>query len=83
MNLKKIHLDGCGQLVKLPNFTKASNLKTICLAHCESLCHLLPSILSIHMLECLILRNCKELKSLKGEIHLKSLKYLDVSGCSS
>ncbi|XLR54909.1 hypothetical protein S83_005581 [Arachis hypogaea] len=62
------------QLVELPDFTKASNLEEIELDYCESLCQLHPSILSIHKLKSLSVHGCKELKSLKGEIHLKFLK---------
>ncbi|XLU82501.1 hypothetical protein S245_005921, partial [Arachis hypogaea] len=74
VNLKKINLWGCKQLVELPDFTKASNLEEIELDYCESLCQLHPSILSIHKLKSLSVHGCKELKSLKGEIHLKFLK---------
>ena len=70
-------------LVELPNFTKASNLEHINLHSCERLCHLHPSILSIHTLVLLNLCGCKELKSLKGEIRLKSLKFVYLMGCSS
>ncbi|XP_020972092.1 disease resistance protein RML1B-like isoform X2 [Arachis ipaensis] len=83
VNLKKINLRGCKQLVELPDFSRASNLEEICLIECVRLFELHPSILSIHKLENLSVWGCKALKSLKSNIHLKSLKKLDVRCCSS
>ncbi|MED6180965.1 hypothetical protein PIB30_014944 [Stylosanthes scabra] len=83
VNLKRINLNECWELVELPDFTKASNLEEVYLKNCLSLCELHPSILSIHKLETLNVYGCKELKSLKGEIHLKSLTILDVRNCSN
>ncbi|MED6197460.1 hypothetical protein PIB30_056671 [Stylosanthes scabra] len=83
VNLKKINLSVCKRLVELPDFTLASNLEEICLDGCVSLCQFHPSILSIHKLETLSLNCCKKLKSLKGKIHLKSLKKVHVLYCSS
>ncbi|XP_057742242.1 disease resistance protein RML1B-like [Arachis stenosperma] len=83
VNLKKINLRGCKQLVELPDFTHASNLEEIYLTECVRLFELHPSILSIHKLEILNVWGCKALKSLKSKIHLKSLKELDVRCCTS
>ncbi|MED6180964.1 hypothetical protein PIB30_014943 [Stylosanthes scabra] len=83
VNLKKINLSACKQLVELPDFTRASNLKEIRLDDCVRLCQLHPSILSIDKLETLSLYCCKSLKSLKGKSHLKSLKKVHVLYCSS
>ncbi|MED6119001.1 hypothetical protein PIB30_007891 [Stylosanthes scabra] len=83
VNLKRINLNECWELVELPDFTEASNLEEVYLKNCVSLCELHPSILSIHKLETLNVYGCKELMSLKGEIHLKSLTLLDVRNCSN
>ncbi|XP_057741277.1 putative disease resistance protein At4g11170 [Arachis stenosperma] len=83
VNLKRINLRGCKQLVELPDFTQASNLEKVYLDDCARLRQLHPSILSIHKLETLSVYNCEELKSLKGKVHLKSLKTLGVRYCSS
>ncbi|MED6180961.1 hypothetical protein PIB30_014940 [Stylosanthes scabra] len=83
VNLKKIDLRGCKQLVELPDFTLASNLKGIDLAYCERLRQLHPSMLSIHKLETLNVRGCEALESLKSKIHLKSLRILKAGDCSS
>ncbi|MED6197457.1 hypothetical protein PIB30_056668 [Stylosanthes scabra] len=83
VNLKKINLRACKQLVELPDFTRASNLEEIRLDVCLRLCQLHPSILSMHKLKILSLYCCKKLKSLKGKIHLKSLKRINLLCCSS
>ncbi|MED6207169.1 hypothetical protein PIB30_033363 [Stylosanthes scabra] len=69
------------QLVELPDFSKATKLKTIDLCYCEKLCQLHPSILYIQTLEQLHLNGCTELKSVKG--NLMSLKELYANKCSS
>ncbi|MED6147930.1 hypothetical protein PIB30_048429 [Stylosanthes scabra] len=79
-NLTKVYLNGCKQLVELPDFSKATKLEIIFLNGCEKLCQLHPSILSIQSLEYLFLNGCKELKSVKGQ--LKSLKLLAANNCS-
>ncbi|MED6207179.1 hypothetical protein PIB30_033373 [Stylosanthes scabra] len=83
VNLKRINLNECWELVELPDFTKASNLEEVYLKNCVSLCELHPSILSSDKLGTLNVYGCKELKSLKGKIHLKSLTILDVRNCSN
>ncbi|MED6225709.1 hypothetical protein PIB30_096261 [Stylosanthes scabra] len=80
-NLRSLELDGCKQLVELPDFSKATKLQTITLSECEKLCQLHPSISSLQSLECLDVYGCKELKCVK--CHLKSLKSLSADKCSS
>lgn len=50
---------------------------------CESLCDIDPSVFSFDTLETLILDSCKNLKSVKCERHLTSLKNISVNGCAS
>ncbi|KAI9119849.1 hypothetical protein K1719_009238 [Acacia pycnantha] len=83
VNLKEINLSGCKQLKELPNFSKALNLKGVCLVDCESLHYVHSSILSLHSLVELDLSRCMRLKSLKTEFHLKSLQYIRVEECIS
>ncbi|MED6180980.1 hypothetical protein PIB30_014959 [Stylosanthes scabra] len=80
-NLTVLDLCGCMKLVELPDFSKATKLKTIDLCYCEKLCQLHPSILYIQTLEQLHLNGCTELKSVKG--NLKSLIELYANKCSS
>ncbi|MED6118998.1 hypothetical protein PIB30_007888 [Stylosanthes scabra] len=83
VNLKKIGLSKCKQLVELPDLSRAANLEQIDISYCEALRQLHPSIISIPKLELLELNYCKKLKSFKGEIRSKSLRKLNFNGCSS
>ncbi|MED6207176.1 hypothetical protein PIB30_033370 [Stylosanthes scabra] len=80
-NLTVLDLRGCIKLVELPDFSKATKLKTIDLCYCEKLYQLHPSILYIQTLEQLHLNGCTELKSVKGNV--TSLKELHANKCSS
>ncbi|XP_020987443.1 disease resistance protein TAO1-like [Arachis duranensis] len=82
-NLEGIDLSDCKHLIMLPDLSKASRLKWVNLSGCESLCALHSSILSSDTLATLILDMCTNLGTVKGEKHLKSLKNISVSGCSS
>ncbi|KAL4286154.1 TMV resistance protein N-like [Arachis ipaensis] len=82
-NLEGIDLSDCKHLIMLPDLSKASRLKWVNLSGCESLCALHSSILSSDTLATLILDRCTNLGTVKGEKHLKSLKNISVSGCSS
>ncbi|XP_029146243.1 disease resistance protein RML1A-like [Arachis hypogaea] len=80
-NLIVLYLYGCNKLVKLPDFSKATKLKTIDLWNYEKLYQLHPSILSIQTLEELYLTGCTKLECAKG--NLKSLKTFYAYNCSS
>ncbi|KAK4269101.1 hypothetical protein QN277_022304 [Acacia crassicarpa] len=82
-NLQEIDLDGSKQLQELPDLSKCLNLKVVKLGDCESLCYVHSSILSLHSLVELDLSACKKLRSLKSEVHLKSLQKIRVSFCSN
>lgn len=76
-------MSGSRKLLELPDFSKAQNLEMVDLSHCENLCNVHPSILSLHTLVTLNLMWCTGLKSLKSESHLQSLRDLTVGYCSS
>ncbi|XP_019428017.1 PREDICTED: TMV resistance protein N-like [Lupinus angustifolius] len=82
-NLVRIDLTECKQLKNLPDLCKATKLQWVNLSGCESLQDVHPSILSLDTLETLIVDNCKKLKCLKGEKHLKSLRTISVDGCTN
>ncbi|CAL0299888.1 unnamed protein product [Lupinus luteus] len=82
-NLVRIDLTECKQLKNLPDLCKATKLQWVNLSGCESLRDVHPSILSLDTLETLIVDNCKKLKCLKGEKHLKSLRTISVDGCTN
>ncbi|KAK4269098.1 hypothetical protein QN277_022301 [Acacia crassicarpa] len=81
VSLQEIDLSGSTQLQELPDLSKCLNLKVVHLMHCESLCDVHSSVLSLHSLVKLNLYGCMKLKSLKSEIHLKSLQNIDVDRC--
>ena len=83
VNLKEVYLAGCRELVELPDFSKAQNLRNVDLFGCRSLSNIHPSILSLGTLERLDLTDCVKLETLESEIHFKSLWHLNVRGCSS
>ncbi|KAK7349263.1 hypothetical protein VNO77_06491 [Canavalia gladiata] len=82
-NLERIVLSQCRQLMKLPDFSRASRLKWLDLSYCVSLCDLHPSILSLDTLDTLILYWCIKLKSIKSEKNLRSLNYVGIYACRS
>ncbi|KAI9120050.1 hypothetical protein K1719_009019 [Acacia pycnantha] len=81
MNLKTINLSSCCNLVELPDLSMAQNLEIMELDYCSMLCSIHPSILSLPKLSYLDLTGCWKLKSLHGDKHMKSLKYLMLKGC--
>ncbi|KAI9119709.1 hypothetical protein K1719_009098 [Acacia pycnantha] len=83
VNLGRINLAGCKQLIELPDFSKAHNLKSVDLESCVSLCDVHPSILSLQRLVSLNLEKCIKIKKLRGEIPLKSLVNIHLNWCFS
>ncbi|XLR43198.1 hypothetical protein S83_027858, partial [Arachis hypogaea] len=83
VNLKEVDLAECRELIELPDFSKAYNLESVDLSYCRSLRHVHQSILSLGTLGYLNLHNCKNIKAIESEIHLRSLQQLHVEGCSS
>nr|XP_028963183.1 disease resistance-like protein DSC1 [Malus domestica] len=83
--LKFINLSYCEYLKETPDFTKVPNLERLIFVGCISLVEVHPSISTLTNLVLLDLRGCNELMilSLSSSIRMKSLKILDLSGCSS
>ncbi|CAN6720180.1 unnamed protein product [Malus baccata var. baccata] len=96
-NLERLIFVGCSSLVEVhPSILTHTNLALLDLSWCHRLT-ILPSIRmqSLETLELsssinnlmglryLKLKDCKELKSLPSVIRMRSLKTLDLSGCSS
>ncbi|KAI4298875.1 hypothetical protein L6164_032388 [Bauhinia variegata] len=82
VNLKKIDLRGCKELVELPDLSRALNLEYVWLQHCKRLHHLHPSILSLYTLVELDLTECRELESLQSDIHFRSVSFFRLSKCT-
>ncbi|RDX79086.1 TMV resistance protein N, partial [Mucuna pruriens] len=81
VNLKKIDLVGCRDLIEIPDLSNAEQLERVSLRYCESLGELHPSLLSLPKLTYLDLQVCREIESLN--VHSKSLCELYLDDCSS
>ncbi|CAN6362570.1 unnamed protein product [Urochloa humidicola] len=81
-NLQTVNLYGCRSLQDLPSTFVCHMLHTLDLS--ETKITLLPQwVTSFGTLECINLRNCKELLELpKGIANLRNLAVLDITGCS-
>ncbi|KAL6130689.1 hypothetical protein ACLB2K_069068 [Fragaria x ananassa] len=81
-SLVRLNLDGCSNLVNFPNIS--GNMMELQELHLDetSITEMPSSINDLPGLQHLNLRGCRELRSLPSSIHMKSLGYLDLSGCS-
>ena len=80
--LKVMKLSHSQDLIKTPNFTEVSNLEELDLEGCTRLREIHPSLLLHSKLIILNLKDCTSLTTLPGEISMKSLKTVVLSGCS-
>ncbi|XP_040960902.1 disease resistance-like protein DSC1 isoform X2 [Gossypium hirsutum] len=78
-----MNLKGSQNLIKIPDFTTASNLEVLILEGCTKLVDVHPSIGMLKSLKLLNLRDCKSLRNLPTKFGLESLETLILSGCSS
>ncbi|CAN6562132.1 unnamed protein product [Malus baccata var. baccata] len=82
-SLQFLNLSGCPKLKTFPeNVGNMKRLRELRLdeTYVEDLC---PSISSLENLESLSLKQCKKLHSLPSSIHMRSLRTLNLSGCSN
>ncbi|KAG4123246.1 hypothetical protein ERO13_D11G315366v2 [Gossypium hirsutum] len=82
-NLKIMNLSGSQNLIKIPDFTTASNLEVLILKGCTKLVDVHPAIGVLKSLKLLNLKDCKSLRTLPTKIGMESLETLILSGCSS
>nr|XP_018484329.1 PREDICTED: probable disease resistance protein RPP1 isoform X2 [Raphanus sativus] len=83
--LKKLNLSGCSSLVELPSsIGNATDLTELDLCGCTSLVSLPSSIGNLHKLCSFTLKGCAKIKeeALPVNINMKSLRTLDLAGCS-
>lgn len=81
--LKKLNLSGCSSLVELPfSIGNATNLTELDLRDCTSLVELPSSIGNLHKLSSFILKGCSKIEEVPVNINMKSLRTLDLAGCS-
>ncbi|GAU42898.1 hypothetical protein TSUD_232090 [Trifolium subterraneum] len=82
-NLVILNLEFSKDLIEIPDLSKAPNIEIVDLSNCESLGQLHPSVFTCPKLRKLLLSGCQKIKSLKTNIHSKSLEVLVLSGCYS
>lgn len=82
MNLKSLCLSGCKNLVELSDLSLASKLEKVHLDDCASLLNVPSYILSLDSLLALNLRDCKQLCYIESEKPSRSLRWLNLRGCS-
>ncbi|KAJ7963191.1 Disease resistance protein (TIR-NBS-LRR class) [Quillaja saponaria] len=80
-NLEMLDLEGCVNLIKVPNLSRAPSLKTMDLSGCSRLVSVPSSIKYLQKLVSLSLFGCERLRSIPPIIHLSSLSSLDLAGC--
>lgn len=83
--LKKLNLSDCSSLVELPSsIGNATDLTELDLCGCTSLVSLPSSIGNLHKLCSFTLKGCAKIKeeALSVNINMKSLRTLDLAGCS-
>ncbi|KAK9076982.1 hypothetical protein SSX86_005317 [Deinandra increscens subsp. villosa] len=82
--LVEIEIDGCQDLVGLPEFFCSSNLEKLSITNCNEMIKIPEEIGTLTSLKTLSLRSCTKLKKLPESIsRLKKLSILDISDCLS
>ncbi|KAG7948142.1 hypothetical protein I3843_14G132500 [Carya illinoinensis] len=81
-NLKELDLSNSENLIEIVDFSGVSNLETIYLTGCISLCEVHPSIGVLKRLKHLSLNRCECLTRLPDKFCLESLEFLDLIGCT-
>nr|AAF08790.1 downy mildew resistance protein RPP5 [Arabidopsis thaliana] len=82
-SLEEMDLSESENLKELPDLSKATNLKLLCLSGCKSLVTLPSTIGNLQNLRRLYMNRCTGLEVLPTDVNLSSLETLDLSGCSS
>ncbi|XP_068329118.1 disease resistance protein RPV1-like [Pyrus communis] len=82
-SLQGLYLFGCSSLKMFPEIPEVMEELSWLNFSGLKIKELSSSINNLTGLTGLILKDCKELKSLPSSIHMKSLRRLDLSGCSS
>ncbi|KAH9725662.1 ADP-ribosyl cyclase/cyclic ADP-ribose hydrolase [Citrus sinensis] len=80
--LKVMKLSHSQHLIKTPDFTGVPNLEELILEGCTRLHEIHPSLVLHKKVITLNLKDCTSLTTLPGNVFMKSLKTLVLSGCS-
>ncbi|KAL0007735.1 hypothetical protein SO802_009237 [Lithocarpus litseifolius] len=81
-NLKKISVESCEFITKLPELCSCPNLEELDLEYCKNLIEVHNSIGFLEKLKKWSLIGCSQLQILPSMLMLKSLKYFYLSSCS-
>lgn len=82
-NLKEVDLSWSLDLKKLPDLSKATNLKVLILCYCYKLTSVHPSVFSLQKLDKLDLSSCMSLTVLVSNSHSCSLSCLNLDDCKN
>nr|AXU93563.1 RPP4/RPP5-like protein [Arabidopsis thaliana] len=82
-SLERMDLSESENLTEIPDLSKATNLKLLCLSGCKSLVTFPSTIGNLHRLVRFERNECTGLEVLPTDVNLSSLMILDLSGCSS
>ncbi|KAL3740097.1 hypothetical protein ACJRO7_021386 [Eucalyptus globulus] len=80
--LKSIDFSECQSLVSIHDLSSAPNMKILILDGCERLVEVHPSVGDLVKLEVLLLRGCFNLRNFPNTLKNKSIRILDLYGCS-
>ncbi|KAJ9145858.1 hypothetical protein P3X46_028189 [Hevea brasiliensis] len=83
VSLKQINLSNSKHLTAFPDLSQAKNLERLNFEYCTSLVEVPSSIRFLDQLVDMNMRCCTRLMSLPSGIKLRSLKTLNLSGCSN
>ncbi|KAJ0085189.1 hypothetical protein Patl1_07420 [Pistacia atlantica] len=80
--VRSISFKDCQYLNKTPDFTQAVNLEEVILKGCRRLRQIHPSLLVHKNIALMDMTLCTSLTTLPENIHMESLKKLQLSSCS-
>lgn len=81
-NLKELDLSHSPFLIKIPDLSKATKLRSVNLEGCTTLLKVPSSISNLSMLILINLKDCQNIRTFPSTVDLKFVETLVLSGCS-